>query len=70
MEATMSDTADLVKEAEAIAKRAEQETDLKVRDRLLRMAGYYRHLAESKNWSASHPPSAGSLAEIFTAQKR
>jgi len=66
----MTDSAELIKEAEALAKSAEHETNEKIRQRLLRMAEHYRHLADSKNWSANHPPTPGALAELLVPQKR
>lgn len=61
----MIDRSDLIRQANELRERAELETDERSRNRLMRMADHYAHLAESKAQSEAHPPSASSLGEIF-----
>jgi hypothetical protein len=51
--------------ANQLRQQADRETDQGIRDRLIRMADTYVHLAESENWAKAHPASAASLADEF-----
>jgi len=62
----MTDRADLIRQAHELRLQAEQESDEGIRDRLNRMADHYVHLAQSQDWTEAHPPTAGSLADLFT----
>jgi len=55
--------AELAKRAAELKEHAVREPDPQVRDRLLRMAGYYVEIAEHEAWLASHPTSIASLGE-------
>jgi hypothetical protein len=61
----MLDPSDLVDRANQLRQQADRETDQGIRDRLIRMADTYVHLAESENWAKAHPASAASLADVF-----
>jgi hypothetical protein len=62
----MADRSDLVRQAGALRQQAEQESDQGIRDRLIRMADLYAHLAESENWTEAHPTSVASLTSVFS----
>jgi hypothetical protein len=61
----MLDPSDLVDRANQLRQQADRESDQGIRDRLIRMADTYVHLAESENWAKAHPASAASLADVF-----
>jgi hypothetical protein len=61
----MLDHSDLVDRANQLRQQADRETDKGIRDRLIRMADTYVHLAESENWAKAHPASAASLVDVF-----
>jgi hypothetical protein len=65
-EDVMTDRSNLSRQANELRQQAELEADEQIRDRLLRMADHYAHLAESQADSEAHPPGPESLAEIFT----
>lgn len=48
----MTDPNDLMRRAVELTETAEQLDDPAVRDRLLRMAGYYASIAEHERWLA------------------
>lgn len=62
----MTDRSDLLRQAGALRHQAEREGDEDLRQRLIRMADQYKHLAESQAWSEAHPADASALAEVFT----
>jgi len=53
----MTDPSDLLRRAAELSERADHEEDIEVRDRLLRMAAHYVHIAESEEWLTAHPTS-------------
>ena len=61
----MTDPADLMRRAAELTDRADHEEDIEVRDRLLRMAEHYVHVAESEEWLAAHPVSNQSVTQLF-----
>jgi hypothetical protein len=61
----MNDRSDLIRQAEELRQQADHEPDPNIRDRLVRMADHYVHLAESKGWSEAHPTTVASLTEVF-----
>ena len=61
----MLDPSDLVHRANELRQQADRESDQAIRDRLIRMADTYVHLAEHENWARAHPASAASLADMF-----
>jgi hypothetical protein len=61
----MLDPSELVHRANQLRQQADRESDPGIRDRLIRMADTYVHLAESENWAKAHPASAASLADVF-----
>jgi hypothetical protein len=61
----MLDPSDLVHRANELRRQADHESDQGIRNRLIRMADSYVHLAESENWARAHPASAASLADVF-----
>lgn len=61
----MLDSSDLVRKADELKEQAKHEPDAAIRDRLLRMADHYVHLAQSQAWSREHPASAAALADVF-----
>jgi hypothetical protein len=61
----MLDPSDLVHRANELRQQADHEFDQAIRDRLIRMADSYIHLAESENWAKAHPVSVASLADVF-----
>jgi hypothetical protein len=62
----MTERPDLIQHAKELRLQAEHETDKNIRDRLVRMAEHYDHLAESQTWSEAHPPSVAALSEMLT----
>lgn len=61
----MKDPAELTKRANELKERAEQEQDQRIRERLLRMAGYYIEIAEHETWLISHPTSISSIDDLL-----
>ena len=61
----MTDPAELLRRAAELDDRADHEEDREVRDRLLRMAAHYVHIARSEEWRAAHPPSIASITELL-----
>ena len=61
----MIDRSDLIHKANELRQQAELEASEHTRQRLMRMADHYAHLAESQAQSEAHPPSAASLGEVF-----
>jgi hypothetical protein len=61
----MTDPSDLMRRAAELTDRADHEDSIEVRDRLLRMAAHYVHIAESEEWLAAHPISIGSLTGLL-----
>jgi hypothetical protein len=51
--------------AAELTDRADHEESIEVRDRLLRMAAHYVHIAESEEWLAAHPISIGSATGLL-----
>ena len=62
----MIDRSDLIRQANELRQQAEHEPDENIRNRLVRMADYYVHLADTESWSEAHPPTAASLGEVFS----
>jgi hypothetical protein len=65
----MTGRPDLIQQANELKRQAESESDQHIRDRLVRMAEHYTDLAESKDWSETHPPTVASLSELFTRRE-
>jgi len=65
----MTGRPDLIQHANELKRQAESESDHDIRDRLVRMAEHYSRLAESQDWSATHPPTVASLSELFTRRE-
>jgi hypothetical protein len=61
----MTDPSDLMRRAAELTDRADHEESIEVRDRLLRMAAHYVHIAESEEWLAAHPISIGSVTGLL-----
>jgi hypothetical protein len=61
----MTDRSDLIRQANDFRQQAEREADESLRERLIRMADHYDHLAESQAWSEAHPADAAALADVF-----
>ena len=61
----MLDPSDLIDRANELRQQADHESDQGIRDRLIRMADTYVHLAESESWAKAHPASAAALGEVF-----
>lgn len=57
----MTDPSDLFRRAAELTDRADHEENAEVRDRLLRMAAHYVHIARSEEWLAAHPTSLASV---------
>jgi hypothetical protein len=57
---------DLIQHANELRQQAEAEAHETTRDRLVRMAEYYSHLAESRSWSEAHPPTVAGLSDVLT----
>jgi hypothetical protein len=57
--------ADLIRHADELRQQAKNEGDETIRDRLVRMAEHYVHLADSQNWSEAHPPTLASLSAML-----
>ena len=47
---TMTDPSDLLRRASELTEQADHEENIDIRERLLRMAQYYIHIAESEEW--------------------
>jgi hypothetical protein len=62
----MKDPAELAKRASELKQRAEAEQDEHIRERLLRMSGYYIEIAEHETWLISHPTSISSVGDVLT----
>ena len=62
----MVDSSALIHRASELRDWADHETDEAIRDRLMRMADHYEHLAESQNWSKAHPPDVTALTDLLT----
>jgi two-component sensor histidine kinase len=62
----MADRSDLIRQANDLKERAAHEADEELRNRLLRMADHYQHLADSQTWSDAHPATVASLGDVFT----
>jgi hypothetical protein len=56
---------DLIQRANELKQQAELEPDETIRDRLIRMAQHYNHLAESQLWSEAHPPTIAALSDVL-----
>jgi hypothetical protein len=56
---------DLIQRANELKEQAKLETDETIRDRLIRMAAHYNHLAESQSWSEAHPPTVAALSDVL-----
>ena len=65
----MTDSSELIQKAEQLRQQAAHEDDAAIRERLLRMADRYVHLAQSQAWSRDHPASAAGLAEVLAGGK-
>jgi hypothetical protein len=65
----MTGRPDLIQHANELRRQAETERDHDIRDRLVRMAEHYNDLAESRDWSETHPPTVASLSELFTRRE-
>jgi hypothetical protein len=61
----MTDPSDLMRRAAELTDRADHEESIEARDRLLRMATHYVHIAESEEWLAAHPISIGSVTGLL-----
>jgi hypothetical protein len=61
----MIDPAELLRRAAELNDQADHEEDREVRDRLLRMAAHYVHIAESEQWQAAHPASIASIMRLL-----
>ena len=61
----MTDPSDLMRRAAELTDRADHEESIEARDRLLRMATHYVHIAESEEWLAAHPISIGSVTVLL-----
>jgi hypothetical protein len=61
----MTDPSDLLRRTSELTDRADHEEDIEVRDRLLRMAAHYVHIAESEEWLAAHPSSIASVTGLL-----
>jgi hypothetical protein len=61
----MVDSSALIRDAHELRQKAEHEADENVRDRLMRMADHYIHLAESQRWSEAHPADVSALTELL-----
>ena len=57
----MTDPSDLFRPAAELTDRADHEENIEARDRLLRMAAHYVHIAQSEEWLAAHPTSLASV---------
>ena len=65
----MTDPSDLMRRAAELTERADQEEDVDTRERLLRLARYYLHIAESEKCFAAHPTSISSVTDVLTPKK-
>lgn len=61
----MTDPADLLRRATELNAWADHEEDIKVRNRLLRMAKHYVQIAKSEEWLAAHPTSIASISGLL-----
>jgi hypothetical protein len=65
----MVNSSDLIRQAKELREQAEHQADESIRNRLNSMADHYAHLAESQNWSETHPADAASLSDVFTKRE-
>jgi hypothetical protein len=65
----MTDPSDLMRRAAELTERADHEEDVDTRERLLRMAQFYVHIAESEEWLAAHPTSISSVTDVLTPKE-
>ncbi|RTL49160.1 MAG: hypothetical protein EKK40_15850 [Bradyrhizobiaceae bacterium] len=61
----MTEPSDLLRRADELSERAAREDNAEVKERLLRMAAHYVHIAESEEWLASHPTTIVSIGDLF-----
>jgi hypothetical protein len=61
----MTDPAELLRRAAELNDWADNEEDVEVRDRLLKMADYYERIARKEEWQAAHPTSIASLTGLL-----
>jgi hypothetical protein len=61
----MTDPSDLLRRASELTDRADHEENIEIRDRLLRMAAHYVHIAVSEERLAAHPTSIASETGLF-----
>jgi hypothetical protein len=61
----MIDPSDLIRRASELIQHADHEDDSETRERLLRMAAYYREIADIEEWVAAHPTSMASISDVF-----
>lgn len=62
----MTEHNDLVRRADELRQQAETENDQTIRDRLVRMAEHYTHLADSQTQAHARAPNVASLGEMLT----
>jgi hypothetical protein len=62
----MTEHNDLIRRADDLRQQAKTESDQTIRDRLVRMAEHYAHLADSQTQSEAHPPNVAALGEMLT----
>ena len=61
----MADPAELLRRAAELNDWADQEEEVEVRNRLLKMAQYYVQIARKEEWQAAHPTSIASLTGLL-----
>jgi len=65
----MTDPSDLMRRATELTDRADHEESIEVRERLLRMAAHYLHIAESEEWLAARPTLIASVTGLLNKSK-
>lgn len=61
----MLDPSNLLKRADELNQKAEQEADATMRARMQRMAEHYVQIAECEQWLAGHPTSMASVTSLL-----
>jgi hypothetical protein len=66
----MVDPKELLRRAAELTAQSDRESDPEIRERLLRMAQYYEHLAEHETWFAGHPTSIASISAMLMPDRK
>jgi hypothetical protein len=66
----MIDSNELLRRAAELTAQSGRESDPEIRERLLRMAQHYEHIAEHETWWAAHPASIASISATLVPDRK